>query len=282
MLRRLAVSSFVLTAFSLGAVAADLPSRKEALPPVSPLEPTPVYSWDGFYLGANAGETWDQSTLKTFTSGGFLTDPNAVPYQAAYNANLGNGVAGFTGGATAGFNKQFGVGLIGLEADINYRRDMNNWGILTVTDAPLPAGVISKTFAQGGDDWFGTLRARLGLTADRALFFASAGLALGNTRSTTLYTTTAPVYSWSGAQSSVRLGWTVGGGFEYAIDDHWTAKVEYLYVNLGGPNYTLQNAVANPLQTYTLGGRSSDIFHVARLGLNYKFKEGASAVIARY
>jgi len=59
-------------------------------------------------------------------------------------------------------------------------------------------------------------------------------------------------------------GWTVGGGVEYAFLPNWTAKIEYLYVNLGNVDCGL--ACANIVPT-----KVDFATNVVRAGLNYKF-----------
>ena len=73
------------------------------------------------------------------------------------------------------------------------------------------------------NNWLATARARVGYAADRVLFFGTAGGAFADMQTT-----------YSGVQSSTtKAGWTAGAGVEWAFADNWTAKVEYLYIDLG-------------------------------------------------
>jgi outer membrane immunogenic protein len=74
----------------------------------------------------------------------------------------------------------------------------------------------------------------------------------------------------------------VGGGIEGAIgDSNWTAKLEYLYMDLGRINGTFATAIP-ALGGGTLAGNYSSRItdNIARVGLNYRF--GGPAVVARY
>ena len=88
-------------------------------------------------------------------------------------------------------------------------------------------------------DWFGTLRARLGVTvAPTFLLYATGGLAYGGVRLNTLVNqqvtnSLVPPSFASASNSSTRVGWTIGVGGEYAFSQNWSAKVEYLYYDLG-------------------------------------------------
>ena len=81
---------------------------------------------------------------------------------------------------------------------------------------------------QTGNNWLATARGRAGYAADRVLLYANAGGAFANVQTNFNGTTT----------SHTQSGWTAGAGIEWAFADNWTAKVEYLYVNLGNGSVT--------------------------------------------
>ena len=77
-------------------------------------------------------------------------------------------------------------------------------------------------------------------------------------------------------QSNTHVGWTVGGGVEWALIDNWTAKVEYLYVKLDNETY-FANTCGNGL------GFDADLdVHTVKVGLNYRFGYGKAPVVAKY
>jgi outer membrane immunogenic protein len=65
--------------------------------------------------------------------------------------------------------------------------------------------------------------------------------------------------------STTKAGWTVGTGIEWAVVGPWTAKVEYLYADLGKASCSIA----------TCGGTGpADVKlteNVVRAGLNYRF-----------
>jgi outer membrane immunogenic protein len=127
--------------------------------------------------------------------------------------------------------------------------------------------------------WLSTVRARVGLpvTADRGLLYLTGGLALGGVSSSgsVRIVNDCCLVAWGGSNSSTRTGYTVGGGFEYALTDHWTTKVEYLYYNLGNATHALNlDDIAGPagLAYPTLGNTVAPIHGtIVRTGFNYKF-----------
>ena len=140
--------------------------------------------------------------------------------------------SGVSGGIQGGYNWQFGQFVIGAEADIQ-------------------ASGSSHKFAawKFSNPWFGTLRGRAGFAMNNILIYGTGGLAFGGLR--------AEVLNLSETQWAT--GWTLGVGAEIGITQNWSAKVEYLYVDLSDKQFALT------------GLPSSYQFNVVRLGVNYKF-----------
>ena len=110
--------------------------------------------------------------------------------------------------------------------------------------------------------WLGTLRARVGYAADRVLFYGTAGGAFGNI----------DAGANGGFVKSTKAGWTAGAGIEVAFADNWTARVEYLYVDL-------ENGTCNPANPcgFDPGGVPANQTvkfnaNLIRLGVDYKFR----------
>ena len=133
------------------------------------------------------------------------------PFTRAYGFNQRHR---WLGRGSVGANFQTDAFVFGVEGDWDYS------AINTGT-----TGAVCGTFGtcQTGNNWLATARARVGYAADRVLFFGTAGGAFANMQTT-----------YSGVQSSTtKAGWTAGAGVEWAFADNWTAKVEYLYIDLG-------------------------------------------------
>ena len=216
------IAALALLATSLGARAADIPA------PVYKGVRSVVayYNWTGFYAGINAGYGWGTSDW----------DLGGV------GVGVSNKPQGFLVGGTLGYNYQTGSFVWGLEADIAWS------AIKGSVDCGL--GLTCET----ANKWFGTARGRLGYAFDRFLPYITGGAAFG-----ALEANINPALATS---SSTRVGWTVGAGLEYAFLGNWTAKIEYLYVDLGNFN----TPFTAPLQN-SVGFKEN----VVRAGLNYKF-----------
>jgi outer membrane immunogenic protein len=310
------LTTFTVLALTAGsALAADLPSRKAA--PVIPPPPPPPPMWTGFYVGLNAGAAWTNSNQQTigvgpvaignyFSKNEYANDVAAFATAASASGfNSGNNV-GFIGGGQMGYNWQFYNSLVaGVEADI--QGIAGNNGSRTVWTA-VPGGSYKDyssnnwfgiTSVRGSLDYLGTVRGRLGwLFTPTLLLYGTGGLAYGGV---TINTAT-QVYndgyfsnyispSFGGVNfSNTQVGWTAGGGLEWMFWPNWSAKVEYLYYDLGSVN----QGFAMPV-TYNYGEGYSDasLFagqvraringNIVRAGLNYHFNWGAPApVVAKY
>jgi len=221
--------------------AADMPTKAmpvKAPPPVS-------YDWTGLYVGGYFGDAIAESKTHTDPPGNNGTE---------FGANRLND-KGLTFGVTAGYNWQFDPHwLVGVEGDFGWL-DIDRTNI-EWNDRPL-VGLKS--------DWYGTLRGRLGYVAGPSLLYVTGGGAWVHLTDT----------FGGGAgglaavtNSATPTGWTAGGGIETKLSRAWTAKTEYLYINVGDTNFA-----ADPygvVGTPTTVGHS---FHVIKTGLNYKFGE---------
>jgi len=146
-------------------------------------------------------------------------------------------------GGTVGYNYQFGQAVAGVEGDIDWA------DISGTTNTACPPGC--KT----SDNWLSTVRGRLGYAADRFMPFITGGAAFGDIKAT--------VPGFVGADNT-KAGWTLGAGLEFAIAGNWTAKAEYLYVDLGKFNCGLScGVVAADNVSFTT--------NLIRAGVNYRF-----------
>jgi outer membrane immunogenic protein len=209
---------------------------------------------------------------------------------------------GWVFGGQIGYNWQYGKSWVfGLEGDIDAtgQRGTALFGPSTtvVTVVPGPAAVAlptvtTTTTATGSLEeklsWLSTFRGRIGvLPTDRVLLYITGGLAVGEVKSTagaSVTTTTAlsfgtppgpaTVAALAGS-SSTRAGWTLGAGVEGAIGGNWTARLEYLYVDLGTVNNTFAGTA--PFAPIVTSAHVTD--NILRAGVNYRF---GGPVVARY
>jgi outer membrane immunogenic protein len=229
-----------------GALAADLPPPVAAAVYAPPVAIRAIANWGGFYVGGNVGVglARDQST---FSFGG-------VPF-----ATTDTAVFGAVGGAQAGFNWQSGALVLGAEGDFD-------WSNLTgsISAQCATCGAVTNASLEHDVDWFGTARARIGYAANGWLTYATGGYAFG--RVELKGTATGAGVSASLTQSATPSGWTIGGGTEVALGPNWSAKLEYLYVDLGTVNSTI---VVPGAPSLTDSARLQ--MNVVRAGVNYRF-----------
>jgi outer membrane immunogenic protein len=182
-----------------------------------------------------------------------------------------------------GCNYQASTFVVGLEGDFNGSSLRETANYVTPNG---PGAFFASTDTETKKlDWFSTIRARVGFTpSDRVLIFATGGFVVADVSSTfgLLFTDTS---SFTGSASATRTGWTVGGGFEWALVQNWSVKAEYLYIDLGTWGYASPNTAGpgggpvTPAFTWANNIRLQE--QVVRVGLNYKF-DWANPVVARY
>jgi outer membrane immunogenic protein len=292
------LSAVVTTCLVGSALAADLPSRK-APPPAPYISPVAISSWTGFYVGVNAGGTFNASSNIALTPsldfGPFPSGFAAAQSIGAYPIFLtGQRKFGFLGGGQIGFNWQFGPLVTGFEADIQGVGARSTSSGALFNGAPPPANFSAPVFgiatASRRLDYLGTARGRIGFAVDRALLYATGGLAYGRTElayAGTIGFPSAPTVFLSGASATSRtsFGYTLGAGVEYAFWNNWSVKAEYLYYDLGRHSTIIGGSFTNFAPP--TGGFSTasvrDNGHIIRAGLNYRFGWLPPApVVARY
>lgn len=250
--------------------------------------PAPVpYSWTGFYVGANAGGAWGRFGSGMAVDCSPPGNANPFPYicwagfpgDAALVSAAGTGTIianGFTGGVQAGYNRQTGNIVAGIESDfgafqLRGTRQVN--GTLVDSWFGTPFTVTTSV----SSDWLFTLRGRLGFAVQpNLLVYGTSGLAVTRIGITTAYSEISPVFppgiSGSFGASATKTGFAVGGGVEYALPSNWTVKAEYLYLGFG--SVTANGAIFSPLiggYRQALSTTADLTAHVACIGVNRRF-----------
>jgi len=270
MLRPLFLATCFSALISANALAADMPPLKA--PPVAA-----YYDWTGFYVGGNGG----YSVGRDPTSATIVQVGNNTAINNAETVIMSP--AGWLGGFQLGYNWQAGHMVVGIEGDWQWTGQRDRACLFSCLPADLGGGPFVLSEEQKLD-WFATLRGRLGYTVDHWLWYVTAGAAFARIESNHVYTNGAgtlnPQFPTTLATSNAafnRAGLALGAGVETAIAGNWTAKLEYLYLDLGSVT-DIFGAVNPP----TLGPgapvaitHTSDIRdHIIRAGLNYRFGGG--------
>ncbi|MFD2237979.1 outer membrane protein [Aureimonas populi] len=213
-------------------LAADVIYEEPAAPaPVVAYEP--AFVWTGFYAGATVGYVFDNATEITgFNDAGtfssrYLTDDDGV-----------------TASAFAGYNYEWNGVVLGAEADIEYLDSQDS-------RSTFRGGAVT-----GADQsWQGSIRARLGYGIDRALIYATAGLALGD------IDYTATDFSGTATSSSTETGYTVGAGIDFAATDTIFVRGEYRFTDYG------TRTISTAANSYEFDTQS----HIVKAGVGFRF-----------
>jgi opacity protein-like surface antigen len=268
------------------AAAADLPAVK-----APPYAPPAAFTWTGLYIGADFGYTWSPSRSINAVSANIYDKSlagwgpaSALSASGVVNSNLD----GFFTGGGIGYNWQFADRWVArIEADLQGAGVRGGGGIANYVAAPTPAFfAVTGAKLNRNLEYFGTVRGALGYTVlPNLLVYATGGLAYGGinesaTFGQNLVPSPFPASTAKGGSFENRAGWTAGVGVEYALTRNLSAKLEYLYYDLG--NMGLTNANISPISFQgALAGaqRVADATsvstrfdgHVVRAGLNYRF-----------
>jgi outer membrane immunogenic protein len=289
---RVLTSSIVVTALAAVGIscasAADLAPRPYTKAPVIA---EPVYGWTGFYVGINGGYSWgrsstDVSFFNTVTGAPIVPPPGSI---TSSSFDMNGGVAG----GQAGYNWQLNSNwLLGLEADIQWSGERGRaayncagtvaGGVCLPGLTFLPPGATGTSLAlEESLEWFGTVRGRAGFMATpRLLLYGTGGLAYGSIKTSGVLSSFNPngaALAFAGSNTDTHVGWTVGAGIEGMISGNWSAKLEYLYMDLGRFNTaTFTLAPGSPIGV-NVSSKFTD--NILRAGINYKF---GGPVVARY
>ncbi len=249
MLRRILLASVGAIALAGSAFAADLPSR--APPPVY-VPPVPIFTWTGIYIGGQIGYAWG-------TSNNNIGD--AFGDYASFSTNN----SGVIGGAHVGYNLQLSQFVVGLEGDVDGSSLRKS---VTGFIGDVPTTISSNIGVQG------SIRGRIGYAWDRVLIYGTGGVAFAG-----LNGSVSTPFGYDSA-SSTRVGWTVGGGLEYAVTNNWSIRAEYRYADFGHSTFFPNNSFAG-LGAYA-NRRITE--NRVQVGFSYKFDTFAppAPVVAKY
>lgn len=231
-----AVAALGALAVSVPAFAADVPVEQ-----AYPAATVGYYNWTGAYFGIQAGYSF--GTVETSSS------PTIGAYDTDYDFDH------FVGGVTVGYNHQFGDWVAGVEIDASF----------TDAEESIDPGIADITEYQSDLDWLATARVRLGYAFDNILVYATAGGAAAETEDAIGLTAGGATLS----ERRSRKGWTAGAGFEWAFSENWSAKGEYLYVDLGEETVSENGPIVFPDATDAVD--FEHIYHLGRVGVNYRF-----------
>jgi opacity protein-like surface antigen len=236
----LAAISGVAFGFCIEAEAADITAQPYVKAP-----PSPLYNWNGFYIGANFGGVFTKERASVGSD--FLGAPSIFSSNAS----------GVLGGLQFGYNLQLvPQWLIGIEGELGWTSAQ---GTANAFGPPATATLTSN------HNWYDTIDGRLGYVMGPVLIYARGGAAWMNAD---YALTAAGAITGLSSVKATRDGWTIGGGLEAFIMPNWSAKLEYDYLDFGNYSYSF------PPVTGTAFGFKTEV-HEVKVGMNYHLLPGA-------
>ena len=269
-MKKIALAAAAVSILMTGvASAADMAPRYTKAPPPAPIA---IYNWTGFYIGGNVGYGWGQEGVGL----GPTNNPPSLAFFAGtfptFIPNLVNpNPRGVIGGGQVGYNWQSSRFVFGLEGDLQ-GADVKG----TINTSVLPGPIQSSTSQKL--EWFGTGRARAGITAtDTLLLYVTGGVAFGSVNHFFSAFNNAGSFNTTNTTNTY-AGWTAGAGFEWGFAPNWSVKAEYLYIDLGRHTFSTVGSGTTPVGA-SIDSTFQDKFQIARIGLNYRW---GGPVVARY
>ncbi len=235
-------------------------------------------NWTGFYIGAFGAYSGTLVDPGTSLTGDWQTlfpvGKNAVEHDAPDNLNH----SGAEVGGLLGYNYQWNNWVFGAEAAGGYLWSSKSdyRGPIAVPNDPFDAYDLNSQFKTR---FLTTFTPKIGYSFCKWMPYVTGGLAVGQIDyDQQLINVLSPVqgpftYRNDSSKDDTRVGWTVGGGLEYALTNHWHLRGQYLYVDLGSESYTSpgMGAAPFPVAPYTVHHDVDLREHNASLALIYKF-----------
>jgi outer membrane immunogenic protein len=217
----------VSVAIATAVVGINAASATDLLAPVytkAPVTVDPAYNWSGFYLGVHAGYIWGRSRV---FDNGVLTESGAP-------------TDGFVGGLLAGYNRQVGPLVLGLEGDFGWSNAQGHGTVVVPPPPPPPPPPPLPPPLPPGPNtyrlmWDSHFVGKAGFTSDRWLLFATGGIAIAGF---SFQEGVPPGTPPSNRIPATYVGFSVGGGVEYAFTQNLLGRLQYIYDDFGGKSYT--------------------------------------------
>ena len=204
-------------------------------------EPPLVYDWSGYFVGLN--------------SGGAFAGDQTIRIKPDFDDKAGDlDLNGLFGGAQVGANWQTGNWVLGAQADLQ---------LSDIIDSDKRSANDLKLSSRGTVDWFSTVRLRSGYAIDNIMIFGTGGLALAGA-DYKVHTVDDSAASINLSDSYTATGWTAGAGVEWGFSANSSAKIEYLYTDLG------KKEIGSSLSDDSYF-KAAPSFQSIRMGVDFRF-----------
>jgi outer membrane immunogenic protein len=271
MKKTIRLASVVVTLVVAGsAQAADMGAAPIYRGPAPVLTPP---SWTGFYLGAGVGLRASRADATSTSIFGILGPGTPDDLTGRVTSVPIDGTA-FRASPYVGFNWQFAPQWIaGIEADGGFAGQTTALAGFFASPArgndgdPRDALALKTT-------WDASLRGRLGFLLTPATLAYVTGGAAWQHYEVISTVGSAIVNPPVVTISAIRSGWTIGGGLETTLWDHWLARAEYRYADFGSAPFTIAHSIAGGVLTGLSLVDNFDVklrTHTVTFGLAYKF-----------
>jgi outer membrane immunogenic protein len=274
---------------ALGLAPAASPAAELSVAPLYrpvPFVPRQTVEWTGLYFGVNAGYGWGTASTTTAFFGDTPSTQSLSPFAGGVTTPFGRGatelsstgvsgsgkLSGPLAGGQVGFNWQAGWAVFGAEVDAQWTGLRSSFPSGCDTAGCFASDAVRiKSLLTG--------RARFGVAFDWIMPYVTAGAALASV-SDDLVLTIGGVTGAFDSHTGSRLGWTAGAGVDVALTSNWSARLEYLYVNVDDIQTTTRIPNVLGLGSTALGIQVHD--SILRVGVNYRFgPRGGPGVIER-
>jgi outer membrane immunogenic protein len=234
-----ALTLTILCAFGAFAYAGPEPYSGKEMKEIAPMPP-PCPNWTGFYVGGFGGYKFGSPDVNLDLFGFWdgqnpLRDPVDRDFLEPLFSDVLN-TSGFDAGGLIGYNRQFNKWVVGIEASAAYvwLDDADNTGSFSV---PGSISTFQNVHTSFDTNYLLTVGPRIGYAYCKWLPYVTGGLAVGDIDFEQRIIESDIGFQEGGSVSDTRLGWMVGGGLQYAITDHWSARAQYQFIDLGSVDF---------------------------------------------
>ncbi|WP_336279552.1 outer membrane protein [Bartonella sp. CB175] len=244
----MAVSVFAMVSSSV-AQAADVRVPYQSEHMVSPVIAPSTFSWTGFYFGGQIG-AFSSKISATAPDSDIPLAPNErdkhkkwISIEKKYLPELSGFIGGFYAGANVDLGNNF---ILGVDTDvilserkgtktIFVKENEENRAFQLLRENQREAEEDHITFKHTlKQQWTGATRVRVGFAAGCVMPYVSGGVAYGHFQDIlSVSVTGAEVFNAKLDDKQTMIGYTLGGGVDFAITDHVIARAEYRHSDFG-------------------------------------------------
>jgi outer membrane immunogenic protein len=248
---------------SVGGFGAASAADMAVKAPAYKAPPVAVYSWTGCYIGVEGGGSWGRA--RSVSNG----TNNGVGNGTLGALKTSSDISGGLVGGTLGCNYQVNQWVFGIEGDGSWSDERGSSSLVPPFNTAFNEDISQR--------WLATIRGRVGwAVTPTVLLYGTAGGAFADLRIHEFNPTGAGGTLTGATETHEFSGWTAGGGIEWGFAPNWSAKVEYLYMDLGHHDFFATTA------TGCCTFQSTHLTdNIVRAGVNYHFNWGGP-VVARY